>query len=98
MIFESFDADIYEDKFPFKSRNSGGAKSCSSISRLKEPRNENSRDTKVESWRSKRAHTVKDFGPNFAFTLEEDLTTVNEALISPNADFGKRLLMMKWIL
>ena len=56
-------------------------------------------DDDLELRRSNRAQTIKDFGFNFyAYILEEDLNSFQEAMISLDAYLWKKLLMMIWAL
>ena len=89
MIIKSFDADFFEDKFPFKSKNSGGGRSSENkivndlnLSKRKEP------DTNIpELRRSVRPKVAKDFGSDFyAFTLDSDPVTLEEAYKSSDSE------------
>ncbi|GAU47899.1 hypothetical protein TSUD_25140 [Trifolium subterraneum] len=73
VIIESNDADFYENRFPFKSRNSGGTEQDN----IPEsghvpviPNADSNDDVETELRRSKRVRVVKDYGPDFAaYTL-----------------------------
>ncbi|KAK2362991.1 myosin-16 [Trifolium repens] len=86
VIIESIDADFYEDKFPFKSTNSGGNESTNSggteSCHIPVIRNsESNKDIETEIRRSKRVRVAKDYGPNYSvYSLEEDPTSLQEAL------------------
>jgi len=71
VIIESNDANFYENKFPFKLRNSGGTSS----SHLRAISSENlaQPEPDIEPRRGKRGRIAKDYGPDYmAYTLEED--------------------------
>ena len=87
VIVESLDADFFEDKFPFKSKNSRGSSKNKivnelNLSKRKEP------DTNVpELRRSVRPEVAKDFGSDFyAFTLDGDPVTLQEAYKSSDSE------------
>jgi hypothetical protein len=88
VIIESVDADIYEDKFPFKSRNIWGGESTNSggteSSHIPVTRNfESNKEIETELRRSKRVRVAKDYGPNYSvYSLEEDPTSLQETLSS----------------
>jgi transposase InsO family protein len=90
VIIESNDADFYENKFPFKSRNSGGIES----SHIPVIRNsESNNEVENELRRSKRVRVAKDYGPDYsAYTLEEDPTNLQEALSSMDADLWQEAI------
>ena len=77
------DADFYEDKFPFKLRTNGGVSSIN----ISLNKNKENNESILEIQKSKRARVEKDSGPDFyAYTLEEDPNTIQEALLSLDAD------------
>ncbi|CAL9017449.1 unnamed protein product, partial [Prunus brigantina] len=82
------------DKFPFKLRNSGGSTSSNlSLSRNNESRGIELSEPNVEPRKSKRARTAKDFGSDFyIYTLEQDPTTLQEALSSLDADLWQEAI------
>ena len=92
VIIESNDVDFFEDKFPFKLKDSGGHKGGSSggaspPSSSTIPSNAKHDDSLIEPWKSKQARTTKDFGLVLhAYTLEEDPMALQEALSSLDAD------------
>ncbi|KAK2455989.1 putative mitochondrial protein [Trifolium repens] len=90
VIIESNDADFYENKFPFKSRNSGGTES----SHIPVIRNsESNNEVENELRRSKRVRVAKDYGPDYsAYNLEEDPTNLQEALSSLDADLWQEAI------
>ncbi|KAK2356784.1 hypothetical protein QL285_094109 [Trifolium repens] len=90
VIIESVDVDFFEDKFPFKSRNSGGTES----SHIPVIRNSESNiEVETELRRSKRVRVAKDYGLNYsAYTLEEDPTNLQEALSSLDADLWQEAI------
>ena len=87
VIIESNDVDFLENRFPFKSRNSGGLNSQtsggSSSSSLPSIRIQ-TQDKEVdhEPKRSKRASTIKDFGQDFEMYNKEDPKDLTEVLSS----------------
>lgn len=94
VIIESIDADFFEHKFPFKPKVSGGSIMDSGGSlignaiRIQGPRNEEHIDSasEPEPRRSKRPKITKDFGPDFVCNLEDEPSSLREALSSPDAD------------
>ncbi|KAK2408198.1 hypothetical protein QL285_043729 [Trifolium repens] len=96
VIIESNDADFYENKFPFKSRNSGGTEQSqiSESSHIPVIQNENSNDEQqIELRRSKRARVAKDYGPDYsAYMLDEDPANLQEALSSMDADLWQEAI------
>ena len=91
VIIESNDADFYENKFPFKLRNSGGTSSSHlpaiSSENLAQP------EPDIEPRRGKRARIAKDYGPDYmAYTLEEDPSNLQEALSSLDADLWQEAI------
>ncbi|CAJ2638269.1 unnamed protein product [Trifolium pratense] len=90
VIIESVDANFFEDKFPFKLRNSGGTES----SHIPVIRNsESNNNTEIELRRSKRVRVAKDYGPEYsAYTLEEDPKNLQEALSSLDADLWQEAI------
>ncbi|KAM7494813.1 hypothetical protein LguiB_029422 [Lonicera macranthoides] len=90
VIIESNDVDFFEDKFPFKLKNSGGS-SLPSSSTL--PTSTVHHGTSIEPRKSKRVRTTKDFGPDFyTYTLEDDPCTIQEALSSLDADLWQEAI------
>ncbi|CAJ2634277.1 unnamed protein product [Trifolium pratense] len=96
VIIESNDADFYENKFPFKSRNSGGTEqdNIPESSHLPVIPNDDSNDeVENELRRSKRVRVAKDYGPDYAtFTLNEDPANLQEALSSMDADLWQEAI------
>jgi hypothetical protein len=90
VIIESIDADFYEEKFPFKSRNSGGTTSSHiPVIRGSDSNNE----VEPELRRSKRVRVAKDYGPDYsAYILEEDPKNLQEALSSLDADLWQEAI------
>ena len=91
MIIESNDVDFYENKFPFKLRDSGGTSSsylpAISSENLAQP------ELDIEPRRGKRARIAKDYGPNYmAYTLEEDPSNLQAALFSLDADLRQEAI------
>ena len=91
VIIESNDADFYENKFPFKLRNSGGTSSnylpAINSENLAQP------EPDIEPRRGKRARIAKDYGPDYmAYTLEEDPSNLQEALSSLDADLWQEAI------
>ena len=80
LIVESLDADFFEDKFPFKSKNSGGSSENKIVNELNLSKRKEL-DTNVPKLRrSVRPKVAKDFGSDFyAFTLDGDPVTLEEA-------------------
>ncbi|KAK2442716.1 putative mitochondrial protein [Trifolium repens] len=90
VIIESVDADFFEDKFPFKSRNSGGTES---IHNPVIRNSESNIEVETELRRSKRVRVAKDYGPDYsAYTLEEDPANLQEALSSLDADLWQEAI------
>ncbi|CAL1388160.1 unnamed protein product [Linum trigynum] len=83
-IIESIDADFFETRFPFKTRNSGG----NVLLAIRDNGTSGGVGSEDELRRSKRARISKDFGDDFTtvFTLE-DPKSLQEALTSVDADF-----------
>ncbi len=90
VIIESNDVDFYENRFPFKSINSGGTRTSQSSV----PRNiEDNEQREIEPRRGKRARVAKDYGPDYrVYTLEEDPTSIQEALSSLDADLWQEAI------
>jgi hypothetical protein len=65
IIFESGDAIFHEEKFPFKSKNSGGEKNILSQPSSSTSHLQTQENIELESRRSKRARVEKDFGPDY---------------------------------
>jgi hypothetical protein len=88
VIIESNDADFNEEKFPFKLRNSGGT-----MTNHTPVIRESSDGLEIEPRRSKRARVAKEYGPDFmVYTLEEDPSTIQEALTSLDADLWQEAI------
>jgi hypothetical protein len=88
IIFESGDAIFHEEKFPFKSKNSGGEKNILSQPSTSTSHLQTQENIELEPRRSKRARVEKDFGPDYyVFNLEENPPNLKEALASPDAIF-----------
>ncbi|KAK2429298.1 putative mitochondrial protein [Trifolium repens] len=99
IIIESNDAEFYENKFPFKSRNSGGTSGGSSGNTtsnnipLIRNSDENIESDVIEPRRGKRARIAKEYGPEYvAYTLEEDPSNLSEALSSLDADLWQEAI------
>ncbi|GAU26739.1 hypothetical protein TSUD_317370 [Trifolium subterraneum] len=96
VIIESNDADFYENKFPFKSRNSGGTEqdNIPESSHVPVIPNADSNDeVETELRRSKRVRVAKDYGPDYAaYTLNEDPANLQEALSSMDADLWQEAI------
>lgn len=95
VIIESIDADFFEHKFPFKLKsidnslgNSGGEIISPHVPTITAPEP----DLEPELRRSKRAKISKDFGPDFVFNLEDDPSSLKEALSSPDADLWQEAI------
>ena len=75
-------------------RNSGGSTSSNLyLSRNNEPRGIELSEPNVEPRKSKRARTAKDFGSDFhIYTLEQDPTTLQEALSSLDANLWQEAI------
>lgn len=97
-IIESNDVDFYENKFPFKSGDSGGNSGGTDNSVLDQPpeiitNNENIERDVIEPRRGKRARIAKEYGPEYvAFTIEEDPLSIKEALSSIDADLWQEAI------
>ncbi|CAJ2640978.1 unnamed protein product [Trifolium pratense] len=96
VVIESVDADFYENKFPFKSRNSGGTEQ-SNIPKQNHipviPNMDSNDEVETELRRSKRVRVAKDYGPDYAaYTLDEDPTNLQEALSSMDADLWQEAI------
>ena len=87
MIVESLDVDFFEDKFPFKSKNSGGSSEIKIVNELNLSKRKEL-DTNVPGLRrSVRPKVAKDFGSDFyAFTLDGDPVTLEEAYKSSDSE------------
>jgi len=95
VIIESNDADFYETKFPFLSRDSGGANMNTTPDHTPVIRDsdENIQSDVIELRRSKRARTAKEYGPEYVVnTLEEDLSSLKEVLSSLDDDLWKEAI------
>ena len=80
VIIESNDVEFYEDKFPFKLRNSGGTQS-SHIPVIRSTESNDNVETELR--RSKRVRVAKDYRPDYAaYNVEEDPMNLQEALSS----------------
>ena len=97
-IIESNDADFYENKFLFKSGDSGGNSGGTDNSVLDQPSeiitsNENIERDVIEPRRGKRARIAKEYGPEYvAYTIEEDPSSIKEALSSIDADLWQEAI------
>ncbi|CAJ2638290.1 unnamed protein product [Trifolium pratense] len=96
VVIESVDADFYENKFPFKSRNSGGTEQ-SNIPKQNHipviPNMDSNDEVETELRRSKRVRVAKDYGPDYAaYTLDEDPKNLQEALSSMDADLWQEAI------
>ena len=92
VIFESGDTIFHEDKFPFKSKNSGGKEVIENVlSRSSSStHSQNQENLEIELRRSKRAKVKKDFGPDYyVFNVDENPLTLKEVLLSPDCVFWK---------
>ena len=90
IIFESGDTIFHEEKFPFKSKNSGGEKNILSQPSSSTSHLQTQENIELEQRRSKRARVEKYFGPNYyVFNLEENPSNLKEAHLT--LYFGKRL-------
>ncbi|KAL0540288.1 hypothetical protein IC582_024522 [Cucumis melo] len=103
VIIESNDVDFFEDRFLFKSRNSGGlySQTCwgSSSSSLPSIRIQTQdKEVDPEPRRSKRARTVKDLREDFEMYNVEDPEDLTEHYQQYMPIYGKKLSMMKWTL
>jgi len=90
VVIVSNDVDFFEDKFPFRSKTSGGSSSSSStLVSIQEP----TRDIELEAMKSKRARTAKDFGSDFqTYNVEEDPSCLKEALSSIDANLWQEAI------
>ena len=93
VIFDSGDAIFHEEKFPFKSKNSGGKEVREillSQPSSSTPHSQNQEYIEIKLRRSKRARVGKDFGPNYyVFNVDENPLTLKEVLLSPGCVFWK---------
>ena len=90
IIFESDDAIFYEEKFPFKLKNSGGEKNILSQPSSSTSYLQNQENFQMEPRRSKRARVENDFGPDYyIFNIEENLQNLKEVLTSLDSIFWK---------
>ena len=94
VIFESGDAIFHEEKFPFKSKNSGGKEVRENVlfqpSSSSTPYSQNQENLEIELRRSNRARVEKDFGPDYyVFNVDENPLTLEEALLSLDCVFWK---------
>ncbi|GAU50608.1 hypothetical protein TSUD_410180 [Trifolium subterraneum] len=96
VIIESNDANFYENKFPFKSRNSGVTEqdNIPDSSHVPVIPNADSNDeVETELRRSKHVRVAKDYGPDYAaYTLNEDPANLQEALSSMDADLWQEAI------
>jgi len=95
VIIESNDDDFYETKFPFLSRDSGGANMNNTPDHTPVIRDsdENIQPDVIELRRSKRARTSKEYGAEYVVnTLEEDPSNLKEALSSLDADLWQEAI------
>ena len=68
VIFESGDAIFHEEKFPFKSKNSGGKEVRENVlsqPSSSTPHTQNHENLEIKLRRSKRARVEKYFGPDY---------------------------------
>lgn len=88
VIIESNVVEFYEDKFSFKSRNSGGTESNHiPVIRSTESNNE----VEEELRRSKRVRVDKYYGPDYmAYTVEEDPPNLQQAFFVSGCIFMER--------
>jgi len=95
VIIESNDAEFYETKFPFLSRDSGGTNMNTTPDHTPVIRDsdENIITDVTELRRSKIARTAKEYGPEYVVnTLEEDPSNLKEALSSLDADLWQEAI------
>lgn len=96
VVVESMDVIFHEDKFPYKSKDSGGEEIETIES--SQPRQEASSSQPLsvrneEHRRSKRARIEKDFGPDYlVYNVEGSPITLEEALSSPDSDLWKEAI------
>ena len=102
VIFEFNDAIFHEEKFPFKSKNSGGQNNFQKI--LNDSTSSNTSlqnqvnapitpmNDDFEPRRSKRGRIEKDFGPDYFVYNVENPITLHEALSSKDAVFWKEAI------
>ena len=88
---------FHENKFPFKSKISGGLEQQSrdefSMSKSKE-----ANKIEIEPRKSKRLRIQKDFGPNYyVYSLQSDPTSLEKGFQLIQI-FGEKPSMMRWIL
>ena len=84
-IFETRDAEFFENRFPFKEKSEG---SSSSFSIPPSVREESSELEEAEIRRSKRPRTTTSFGLDFiTYLVEDDPSTFGEAMFSPYSIF-----------
>ena len=98
VIFESIDTEFYEDRFPFKSRYSGGSQPLIILPSRPIDSRVHDRDNEIEleTRRSKTTKLSKDFGPDFyTSNLEGDPSCLEDALTSLEAKSGEKLFKMK---
>ncbi|KAK3028715.1 hypothetical protein RJ639_038606 [Escallonia herrerae] len=90
------DAIFHEDKFPYKSKDSGGEET--EILESSQPNQEASSSQPLsirneEHRRSKRARVEKDFGPDYlVYNVEGSPITLEEALSLPDSDLWKEAI------
>ena len=94
VIFELGDAIFHEEKFPFKSKSSGGKEVIENV--LSQPssstHSQNQENLEIEL-RSKRARVENDFGLEYyVFNVDENPLTLKEALLSPGGVFWKKAM------
>jgi len=99
VIIESNDADFYETKFPFLSKDSGGNSGGTNMNTTPDhipvirDIDENIITNVTELRRSKRARTAKEYGPEYVVnTLEDDPSNLKEALSSLDADLWQEAI------
>jgi len=95
VIIESNDADFYETKFPFISRDNGGANLniTPDHTPVNRDNDENIQPDVIELQRSKRARTAKKYWPEYvAYTFEEEPSTLMEELSSLDVDLWQEAI------
>ena len=91
-IIESKEAIFHENKFPFKSKISGGLEQQGRDESLMSKSKEADK-IEIEPRKSKRLRIEKDFGPDYyVYSLQSDPTSLEEALSSIDSDFWKEAI------
>jgi hypothetical protein len=91
-IIESKEAIFHENKFPFKSKISGGLEQQGRDESLMSKSKEADK-IEIEPRKSKRLRIEKDFGPDYyVYSLQSDPTSLEEALSSIDSDFWKETI------